>query len=102
VPVPVRFRQAVEFRERDGFDDGEAFARAVGQIGISLLAIQPVKEFPRGIAKIEKRTPGRLHQVAVILADFERQGGLAGDANDERQGEQRPGKGAAEKHGGTL
>jgi len=56
-PVAMRVWrvQTVFLGQRYGLYDGEALGRAIFQIPIRLVTIQPVKQFPSRVAKIEER-----------------------------------------------
>jgi hypothetical protein len=52
-------------------DDGESFLRPVIQIADGVLAVQPVKQFPSRVTKIEERQAVGIHQITVVLAYLE-------------------------------
>jgi hypothetical protein len=79
VPESVGGVQSVQFGQRNGLNDREALGRAIFQIAVCLLAVEPVKQLPRGVPQPEEGFTGFRHQETSILADLQsgQRGGVA-------------------------
>jgi len=49
--LSVRNGHTVQFGQRDGLDDGEAFGSTVREVTFGFVPVQPVKQFPFRIAQ---------------------------------------------------
>ena len=74
--IGIGFVQAAQFGQRHCLDHGEPLVRAVPQIDFGLLARQPVKQRPGGIAEVEERLALAGLQVTPAGGDFERGPGV--------------------------
>ena len=74
VAVWIRIGMAFELGQRDRLDDRESFGCAVFQIASRILAIEPVKEFPSGVAQIIEGLAVGAYQESLVVADLERVG----------------------------
>ena len=64
---------SVELGDGDGLDDREALCRAVFEILRRLLAVEPVKQLPGGVAEVEERLAIGADEVAAIVAELQRE-----------------------------
>jgi hypothetical protein len=93
--VGVGDRQAVQFGENDGLNDGEALGGAIAQIALRLLAVEAMKKLPGGISQVEERPTVLLHEKAFVRTDFQArqsagvgwtaEGGSEGAQNQQRK-----------------
>jgi hypothetical protein len=56
-----------------GLDHRESFGHAVFQVLIKLVAIEPLKEQPAGICKVQERLAVLVYKVTPVWADLESQ-----------------------------
>jgi hypothetical protein len=61
----------VHLRNGHGLDHRETFGRSIGKVLVGLLAIEPMEQLPRRVAKIEERRPVFMRQESLVLRDLE-------------------------------
>ena len=67
VAVGVGGIEAVEFGEDDCLNDGETYPASVFEIAFGFEAVEAVEEFPRGVAKVEKRRTVGVDNESFVL-----------------------------------
>ena len=87
--IGIRLGVPVELCDGDGLEDVEPLLRAILEEPDGLLAIQAVEQFPRRVAKVEKRFTIGSDEEAFVIGNFEprqRRGGWREAQGDcERQ-----------------
>ena len=71
VAVSIRSVQAVQFGQCDGLHDGESSFRAVFEIPIHLLTVQPVEQFPGRVTQPEERLAVLVDEEPAVVADLQ-------------------------------
>jgi hypothetical protein len=98
--VRVRVVEAVELGEGDGLDNGVVLFRTDLEIGLGVVPVQAVEEFPGGIAQPEERFAVVGDQKAMVVAYLQlRKGCGMGDRGEEADHEEQPAEPPTEVHG---
>ena len=69
--IRIGFGNSVHLGQRDRLNHVEPFGRAIPQVPIGLLAVQPVKQFPGGVAHVKERLAIGGGQMAVVFANHQ-------------------------------